>query len=73
MCGLAVVPKCGLGEAFRVSAGIGAFRPSVAVGMERHALKARQLAAPVKLGGAVGVAGGGRTYVRTYLNPKGIG
>src|ERR1700683_5149954 len=51
MDGLAVMPKSGLCESFRVSAGLSAFRPSVAVGMERDALDDKQFAATVKLGG----------------------
>ena len=38
MGGFAVVPEGFLGEALRVAASAGAFRPRVAVGMERHPL-----------------------------------
>ncbi len=47
--GLTVMPKSGLGEAFGIAAGLGAFRPSVSIGMERNTFNAKQLAAAVKL------------------------
>jgi hypothetical protein len=47
------VNQCLLGEAFRHSAGFGAFRPSVAVTVQRHADNPKLAAAGFKLGGAV--------------------
>ena len=50
---LAVVPKRGLGEPFRHPDNLRAFRPSVAVTMQRHARHARPMATAAKPAGPV--------------------
>ena len=45
MHGLAVVPQSLLREPFRVANGLGTFRPSVAVAVQRHAVNAKLPAA----------------------------